>query len=81
MTRNMRLAAWGFAAFAVALAVTFSPLIAGFVFAGAALAFIVVLMGMRAARGIGHWRLEHGWRFRRTRSGSASEQHDERRAA
>lgn len=44
---------------AVALAVAFGPLVAGFAFAGAAFAFMFVLMGARAARSIGDWRLEH----------------------
>lgn len=81
MTRNMRLAAWGFAGFAVALAVAFGPLVAGYVFAGASLAFMLVLMGMRAARAISDWRLEHGWKVHRRGARVERTAHDERRAA
>lgn len=65
MTRNMRLAVGGFAAFAGALAVAFGPLFTGYLLAGAAFALIAVLMGMRIARAIDNWSLEHSWRFRR----------------
>lgn len=81
MTPKMRLAAWGFAALAIALAFAFGPLFAAYVFAGAALAIIVALMGMRVGRAIGDWRLEHPLRFRRGRARSKAEAHDERRAA
>jgi len=64
MTRNMRFAAWGFAALAVALAIAFGALFAGYLLAGAAFAFIAVLMGMRIARAIDNWSLEHSWRYR-----------------
>jgi len=81
MTRNMRLVAWGSAAFAIALAIAFGPLFAGYAVAGASLAFIAMLMGMRVVRAIGDWRLEHPWKFGRTRTRSTSEVHEERRAA
>ena len=81
MTCNMQLAGWGFAAFAVAMAIAFGPLFAGYLLAAAAFAVIAVLMGMRIARAIDHWSLEHSWRFRRTRTRSKSGTHDERRAA
>ena len=79
MTRDMKLAGWGFAAFAGALAVALGPLFAGYLLAGAAFASIAVLMGMQIARAIDNWSLEHSWRFRRTRSRPCA--HDERRAA
>lgn len=81
MTRNMRLVAWGSAAFAIALAITFGPLFAGYAVAGASLAFIAVLMGVRVARAIGDWRLEHPWKFGHRRTRSTPAEHDERRAA
>ena len=81
MTRDMRLAAWGFAAFSGALAVAFGPLFAGYLLAGAAFALIAALMGMQVARAIDNWSLEYSWRFRRTRTRSKSGAHDERRAA
>ena len=80
MTRNMRLAAWGVGLLATALAVAFGPLIAGYVFAGVALALMVGLMGMAVGHGIGDWCLEHGWTYRR-RTPSEKGVHDERRAA
>lgn len=64
MTRHMRLAAWGFAAFSGALAVAFGPLFAGYLLAGAAFALIAVLMGMQIALAIDNWSLEHSWRYR-----------------
>jgi hypothetical protein len=43
--------------------------VAGFVCAGAAFAFMLALMGARAARFIGDWRLEHpGFAHLRLRS-------------
>jgi hypothetical protein len=76
----MRFAAWGFATLAVALAVAFGALFAGYLLAGAAFAFIAVLMGMQVGRAIDNWRLEHSWRFRRTGTRPKSGAH-ERRAA
>jgi hypothetical protein len=81
MTRNVRLVFWLAGAFAVVLAVTIGPLFAGFALAGISLAFIAVLLGLRAARAIGDWCLEHHWRFGRGRISSTSEEHEERRAA
>jgi hypothetical protein len=81
MTRNMRLVAWGSAAFAIALAIIVGPLFAGFAVAGASLAFIAVLMGMRVGRAIGDWRLGHPWKFGRRPTHSTPAEHDERRAA
>ena len=51
--------AWGAGVCAVALVVAFGPFVVGFVSAGVAFAVILVLMGGRAARLIGDWRLEH----------------------
>lgn len=80
MTRNMRLAFWGAGALAVAAAVVFGPVFAGYVAAGAALTVILVLMVMRVCRAVGDWRLEHPWASRRRR-GPASAADDEPRAA
>jgi hypothetical protein len=81
MTRNVRLVFWLAGAFAGVLAVTAGPFFAGFALAGASLAFIAVLMALRAVRAIGDWRLEHPWRFRRGRTPSTPAEHEERRAA
>ena len=81
MTRNMRLVAWGSAASAIALAIAFGPLFAGYAIAGASLAFIAVLMGMRVAHAIGDWRLAHPWKFGHRRTQSTPAVHEERRAA
>jgi hypothetical protein len=59
MVEDFRWWVWGAGVCAVALAVAFGPLVAGFVCAGAAFAFMLALMGARAARFIGDWRLEH----------------------
>ena len=81
MTRNVRLVFWASAALAVALALAIGPLLAAYALAGASLAFIAVLMGMRVVRAVGDWRLEHPWKFghRRTRSTPAAA--EDRRAA
>lgn len=68
MTLNIRLLLWALAAVGITLAVIFGPFVVGFVFAGAALAFIFVLMGMRAARAIADWHLGHPWRTGRRRT-------------
>jgi hypothetical protein len=81
MTRNVRLVFWLAGALAVVLAVAIGPVFAGFALAGGSLAFIAVLTGMRAARAIGDWRLEHPWRFHRRHTSSTPAAHDERRAA
>jgi hypothetical protein len=81
MTLNVRLLLWALAAVGVTLAATFGPFVAGFAFAGAALAFVLVLMAVHAARAIDDWRLEHPWLSRRTRSHTKWEAHEERRAA
>jgi hypothetical protein len=81
MTRNVRAVFWLAGALAVVLAAVVGPLVAAFALAGASLAIIAVLMGMRAARVIGEWRLEHPWRFRRGRPASTPAAREERRAA
>jgi hypothetical protein len=81
MTRNVRAAFWLAGAFAVVLAAVVGPLSAGFALAGASLAIVAVLMGMRAARAICDWYLEHSWRFRGVRTSSTPAAHEERRAA
>ena len=81
MTGNMRLAAWGFGLLAMALAVVFGPLIAGYVFAGVALALMIGLMGMGFGRAIGDWCLEHPCPFHYRSAGVRPDVHDERRAA
>ena len=81
LTRNVRLVFWAAGGLAVALALAIGPLLAGYALAGASLAFIAVLMGLRVLRAVGDWRLEHPWKFghRRTRSTPAAGEH--RRAA
>jgi hypothetical protein len=81
MTRNVRAVFWLAGALAVVLAAVVGPLFAGFALAGASLAIIAVLMGMRAAHAIGDWRLEHPWALGRKRTQPMSAEHEERRAA
>lgn len=81
MTLDVRLVLWPLAAVGVALAVAFGPFVAGFVFAGGTLAFILVLMAMRMGRAIGDWRLEYPWLSRHKRSHPKWEAHDKRPAA
>ena len=59
MTRNLRLVFGVGSALVVALALAIGPLVAGYALAGVSLGFIAVLMGMRATRAIGDWRLDH----------------------
>ncbi|MBI4262801.1 MAG: hypothetical protein HY657_00350 [Acidobacteria bacterium] len=80
MTRYEKLAAWGFAVLALAAALAFGPLFAGYLFAGLAFAVITALMGLRIARAIDDWHLEHPLKFRRRRA-SATPGTEERRAA
>jgi hypothetical protein len=70
MTLNVRWLLGGLAVVAVVLVVAFGPFLAGFIFAGGTLAFILVLMGMRMGRAVGDWRLDHPWRLRRTHTDS-----------
>lgn len=81
MTLNVGLLLWALAAVGVLLAVVFGPVVAGFAFAGGALGLILVLMGARAIRAIGDWRLEHAWKFGRKRASSTPAAHEERRVA
>lgn len=81
MTRNVRLVFWAAGALAVGLAMAIGPLLAGYALAGASLAFIAVLMGMRVVRAVGDWRLEHPWKFGHKRTSSTPAGREERRAA
>jgi hypothetical protein len=65
MTRSMHVAVWLLVAMGLVLAVVFTPLMAAYIFAGGALAIVAVLLGIRIARAVGDWRLEHGWGFGR----------------
>jgi hypothetical protein len=65
MTPRMRLGAWAAGIVAVVLAVLYGPVIAGYVFVGAAFAIIAVLITMQAVRAIGDWRLDHPWKLHR----------------
>ena len=81
MTRNVRSVFWVAGALALTLALAIGPLFAGYAIAGASLAFIAVLMGMRVARVVGDWRLEHPWKFGHRHTQSTPAVHEERRAA
>ena len=81
MTPNVRLVFWLAGAFAVGLAVGIGPVWAGYAFAAASLTLIAALMGMRAARAVDEWRLEHHWKFGRPHRRPMFVTHEGRRAA
>lgn len=66
MTLNIRLLLWALAAAGITLTLLFGPFVAAFVFAGAGLAFVLVLMAIRVVRALDDWRLNHPRLLRRT---------------
>ena len=62
MTRIMKLAAWTAAMVGIVLAALYGPVLAAFLFVGAAFALIAGLMLRQALHAIGDWRLDHPWK-------------------